>query len=42
MGQIGKDYGNALAKKVLVIDVSNPRSGGAEIVKWVDEQGGRA
>ena len=40
--QIGKDYGNALAKKVLVIDVSNPiaRRDGAEIVKWVDEQGG--
>jgi predicted dinucleotide-binding enzyme len=42
MEQIGKDYGNALAKKVLVIDVSNPiaRRDGAEIVKWVDEQGG--
>jgi len=42
MKQIGKDYGNALAKKVLVIDVSNPiaRRDGAEIVKWVDEQGG--
>jgi predicted dinucleotide-binding enzyme len=40
--QIGKDYGNALARKVLVIDVSNPiaRRDGAEIVKWVDEQGG--
>jgi predicted dinucleotide-binding enzyme len=37
--QIGKDYGNALAKKVLVIDVSNPY-GGAEIVKWVDDHGG--
>ena len=37
MEQIGKDYGNALAKKVLVIDVSNP---GAEIVKWVNDQGG--
>ena len=24
MEQIGKDYGNALARKVLVIDVSNP------------------
>jgi predicted dinucleotide-binding enzyme len=34
MEQIGKDYGNALAKKVLVIDVSNPiaRRDGAEIV----------
>jgi 8-hydroxy-5-deazaflavin:NADPH oxidoreductase len=42
MEQIGKDYGNALAKKVLVIDVSNPiaRRDGAEIVQWVDEQGG--
>jgi 8-hydroxy-5-deazaflavin:NADPH oxidoreductase len=42
MEQIGKDYGNALAKKVLVIDVSNPiaRSDGAELVQWVDEQGG--
>jgi 8-hydroxy-5-deazaflavin:NADPH oxidoreductase len=36
--QIGKDYGNALAKKLLVIDVSNPF--GAEIVKLVDDQGG--
>src|SRR5262249_52608473 len=42
MEQIGKDYGSALAKKVLVIDVSNPiaRRDGAEIVKWVDDQGG--
>ena len=42
MEQIGRDYGNALAKKVLVIDVSNPiaRRDGAEIVKWVDDQGG--
>jgi len=42
MEQIGKDYGNVLAKKALVIDVSNPiaRRDGAEIVKWVDEQGG--
>ena len=40
--QIGKTYGNALAKKVLVIDVSNPiaRRDGDEIVKWADEQGG--
>src|SRR5215467_8525581 len=40
--QIGKDFGNALAKKALVLDVSNPiaRRDGAEIVKWVDEQGG--
>jgi 8-hydroxy-5-deazaflavin:NADPH oxidoreductase len=44
MEQIGKDYGGELAKKVLVIDVSNPiaRRDGADIVKWVDEQGGRA
>jgi 8-hydroxy-5-deazaflavin:NADPH oxidoreductase len=41
MEQIGKDYGNALAKKALVIDVSNPSArSGAEIIKWVDEQGG--
>jgi len=40
--QIGKDYGSTLAKKALVIDVSNPiaRRDGPEIVKWVDEQGG--
>src|SRR5438067_5634330 len=40
--QIGKDYGKALAKKVLVIDVSNPiaRRDSAAIVDWVDEQGG--
>jgi 8-hydroxy-5-deazaflavin:NADPH oxidoreductase len=40
--QIGKDYGAALAKKQLVLDVSNPiaRRDGAEIVKSVDEQGG--
>jgi 8-hydroxy-5-deazaflavin:NADPH oxidoreductase len=39
--KIGTD-GNALAKKVLVIDVSNPiaRRDGADIVKRVDEQGG--
>jgi predicted dinucleotide-binding enzyme len=42
MEQIGKDFGGALAKKVLVLDVSNPiaRRDGPEIVKWVDEQGG--
>jgi len=42
MEQIGRDYGNALAKKVLVIDVSNPiaRRDGSEIVKWVDDHGG--
>ena len=33
---------HAFAKKVLVIDVSNPiaRRDGAEIVKWVDDHGG--
>jgi 8-hydroxy-5-deazaflavin:NADPH oxidoreductase len=42
MERIGKDYGDALAKKVLVLDVSNPiaRRDGAEIAKWVDDQGG--
>ena len=42
MEQIGKDYGNALAKKALVIDVSNPIAGrdGAEMVNLVDHQGG--
>jgi 8-hydroxy-5-deazaflavin:NADPH oxidoreductase len=40
--QIGKTYGSALAKKALVIDVSNPiaRRDGEEIVKWAGEQGG--
>ena len=42
MQQIGHDYGAALAKKMLVIDVSNPiaRRDGADLVKSVDEQGG--
>ena len=42
MEQIGRDYGNALEKKLLVIDVSNPiaRRDGAELVKWVDDHGG--
>jgi 8-hydroxy-5-deazaflavin:NADPH oxidoreductase len=42
MPQIGKDYANALANKMLVIDVSNPiaRRDGDDIVKWVAEQGG--
>jgi predicted dinucleotide-binding enzyme len=42
MEQIGKDYAGALAKKALVIDVSNPiaRRDGDELVKRVDEQGG--
>jgi 8-hydroxy-5-deazaflavin:NADPH oxidoreductase len=40
--QIGKDHGQALAAKRLVIDVSNPiaRRDGDAIVKWVAEQGG--
>ncbi len=42
MQQIGKDYAAALASKVLVLDVSNPneRRDGADIVKWVADQGG--
>jgi predicted dinucleotide-binding enzyme len=42
MRQIGQDYAAALAKKALVIDVSNPiaRRDGDDIVKWVDQQGG--
>ena len=42
MEQIGKDHGGALAKKVLVMDVSNPiaRRDGEELVKRVGEQGG--
>lgn len=42
VGQIGRDYGKALAAKPLVIDVSNPiaQRDGDEIVKWVDQQGG--
>src|SRR5580704_6189112 len=40
--QIGKDYGQALAAKQLVIDVSNPiaRRDGEAIVSRVAEQGG--
>jgi hypothetical protein len=40
--QIGKDHAGALAKKVLVIDVSNPiaRRDGEDLVKSVGEQGG--
>jgi predicted dinucleotide-binding enzyme len=40
--QIGKTHSGALARKVLVMDVSNPiaRRDGDEIVKWVGEQGG--
>jgi predicted dinucleotide-binding enzyme len=42
MEQIGKAYADALAKKVLVLDVSNPiaRRDGEDLIKWVGEQGG--
>jgi 8-hydroxy-5-deazaflavin:NADPH oxidoreductase len=42
MEQIAKDYGTALAGKVLVLDVSNPiaQRDGADVVKWVADQGG--
>jgi 8-hydroxy-5-deazaflavin:NADPH oxidoreductase len=42
MEQIGKDYGTALAKKALVLDVSNPiaRRDGDDLLKWVEQQGG--
>jgi hypothetical protein len=42
MEQLGKDHGAALAKKVLVIDVSNPiaRRDGEDLVKRVNDQGG--
>ena len=42
MEQIGKAHADALAKKVLVIDVSNPiaRRDGEDFVKSVGEQGG--
>src|SRR5271166_1004408 len=42
MEQIGKDHAAALAKKALVIDVSNPiaRRDGDDLVKWVEQQGG--
>ncbi|MBI1958646.1 MAG: NAD(P)-binding domain-containing protein [Candidatus Rokubacteria bacterium] len=42
MEQIGKAHAGALAKKVLVIDVSNPiaRRDGEDLVKWVGAQGG--
>jgi predicted dinucleotide-binding enzyme len=40
--EIGKAHGRALATKPLVLDVCNPiaRRDGAELVKWVNEQGG--
>jgi len=42
MEQIGKDHAPALAKKALVLDVSNPsaRRDGEEFVKSVEQQGG--
>jgi len=42
MEQIGKAHAGDLARKVLVIDVSNPiaRRDGEDLVKWVSEQGG--
>jgi 8-hydroxy-5-deazaflavin:NADPH oxidoreductase len=42
MEQLGKDHAAALAKKALVIDVSNPiaRRDGEDLVKRVNEQGG--
>jgi len=42
MEQIGKAHADVLAKKVLVIDVSNPnaRRDGEDLAKWVGEQGG--
>src|SRR5262249_39242966 len=41
MEEIGKTYGSALAKKALVMDVSNPipRRDGEDFVKSVNEQG---
>ena len=40
--QIGKDHGAALARKVLVMDVSNPipRRDGEDFVKKINDQGG--
>jgi 8-hydroxy-5-deazaflavin:NADPH oxidoreductase len=39
--QIGKDYAPALAKKALVMDVSNPTArSGEEVVKMVEQLGG--
>lgn len=39
---IGKEHGRVLATKPLVMDVCNPIAGrdGADLVKWVNEQGG--
>ena len=39
--EIGKEYGSALAKKALVIDVSNPIArANPEIAAWAEQQGG--
>jgi len=40
--EIGKAQGRALAAKPLLLDICNPiaRRDGAELVKWVDENGG--
>jgi predicted dinucleotide-binding enzyme len=40
--EIGKAQGRSLATKLLVMDVCNPiaRRDGADLVKWVDQQGG--
>jgi predicted dinucleotide-binding enzyme len=40
--EIGKVHGRALATKPLVLDICNPIAGrdGADLVKWVNEQGG--
>src|SRR5439155_25219097 len=40
--EIGKAHGRVLATKPLVLDICNPiaRRDGADVVKWVDEQGG--
>src|SRR6516225_3995857 len=42
MEEIGKENAAALAKKALVLDVSNPiaRRDGEELGKWVEQQGG--
>jgi predicted dinucleotide-binding enzyme len=42
MEQIGKDFGNVLATKQLVIDVSNPipRRDGEDFVKKINDEGG--
>jgi len=42
MEEIGKEHAAALARKALVLDVSNPiaRRDGEELAKWVEQQGG--